>query len=102
MDVKIGDVVHVRRTITQITGTENRHQKITHFNIGTSQTEYWVPVEDIIYVEPRRPLEIGDTVHVANFTVPYVIKAIDGDEAWLWSQSGHHYTVNIATLHRAD
>ena len=102
MDCKVGDVVHVRRRVNEITGPEKRNCKIPHFNIVTIGSPYWVPQEDIVHVEPL-PIAVGDTVrHAHNERAHHQrmhVNAIVDGRAWCRS-SGYDYIIEVEKLER--
>ena len=80
MDVKVGDVVHVRGTVKRIQWDSKTLPYQVSFGDGSLHS--WVPTADIVHVEPR-PLAVGDEVTWGNGLTNYRILHIDNRVAFL-------------------
>jgi hypothetical protein len=101
IEVKVGDVVHVRGTVDRMNHAANCIDVSFGAFPAVAPYSHWIRADCIVHVEPP-PIKVGDRVHAGNPTVVYTIKAIDGDAAWLWSDATQgHYTVRFDALKRA-
>jgi len=98
MDVKVGDVVHVRMYVKDA----GRYSK--SIDAIVDGQEVTVPISAIVHVEPR-PLAVGDEVRVSGYNsgCGAIILAIDGDEAWLkWKHNTSRFIAELIQLTRVN
>ena len=93
MDVKVGDVVHVRGVV------ESVDPSMFHVWVENSRSIFVVSKEDIVHVEPAA-LKVGDWVYTELSNLGE-IKAIIGDFAWVLLDSGAFVTKRLAELRKA-
>lgn len=93
MKVKVGDVVHVRATVTHASDAE----------IGLSVGNFnaiWLPSEVIVHVEPRT-IKVGDRVRPKAGGTPGEVMSMDCNFCWVrWS--GGYATRSVFELELAD
>ena len=107
MDVKVGDVVHVRGTVLSLDPCkdgfpEEQYATVKFFEDDSGNLE--IRYTDIVYVEPR-PLAVGDEVRVSGYNsgCGAIILAIDGDEAWLkWKHNTSRFIAKLIQLTRVN
>lgn len=101
MDIKVGDVVHVRGVVTDVIGPDGGDAR-SLFTVGFTELESadaWP--EEIVHVEPRA-LQVGDRVKRPVFrNTGGEIRAIDGNIAWIKHDDGIYANANLAELERA-
>ena len=99
IDVKIGDVVHVAGRVVSL---DNEEIQIDVPAKRPSERTWsvWVGPSQILHVEPR-PVEVGDQVEW-NGTTQCVVRAIEGEEAWVLRPDGTHFTANVSLLEHAS
>ena len=84
MDVKVGDVVHVRGVVTHEIGL-TQDDPTSLFTVGFEDcTSARVWGSEIIHVEPAppKPLQVGDRVTHKGKQVG-TLRAINGDYVWV-------------------
>lgn len=96
MDVKVGDVVHVRGVVQYWTV-----DGAPMMGFAEQPDIIRVGLSSIVHVEPRS-LKVGDTVRFIRFKngTPggQKIVAIAGDDAWLEWPEGSHMTAKLVDL----
>lgn len=97
MDVKVGDVVHVRGV------AESAAEGWVSVNFGDfAHTASGIDIQQtcVVHVEPR-PLAVGDKVRELDHHIGEV-RAIDGDQVWVLWQSGCRETYLAVNLSRVS
>jgi hypothetical protein len=100
MDVKVGDVVHVRANVLEI---GKFGCPIVEIKDAASDCHgrTHISSETIVHIEPR-PLQIGDRVKRPVFrNTGGEIRAIDGTIAWIKHDDGCYANATLAELERA-
>lgn len=95
MDIKVGDVVHVRFVVQETYGGQ--------FSGRDSEGDIrsYLMASDIVRVE-LRPLQVGDRVKRPLFrNSGGEIRAIDGSVAWIKHDDGTYQNAGLGELERA-
>ena len=94
MDIKVGDIVHIRGRVLHLSNTP---QYVSYIGcaIGEASSPIWIPKSEIIHVEPR-PLKVGDNVKFGGGHGN--IRAIEDGVAWVRSKDGHYTTCILTEL----
>ena len=97
MDIKVGDIVHVRMVVTgeAVLG----QPEVRAFSRTSPWDTRYIDKEDVVHVEPR-PFKVGDVV-TFGLRSDCRILAIDGDQAWLKRPDAGCFTVGLNELEHA-
>jgi hypothetical protein len=98
MDIKVGDIVHIRGRVLHLSNTP---QYVNYIGcaIGEPSSPIWIPKSEIIHVEPC-PLKVGDRV-ITDFGYFGTILAINDDVAWIKFEIGVYTTRKLSELRHA-
>lgn len=96
MDIKVGDVVHVRATVVRAADEDGEVRVWVNRRLGTAQ-QLFIAASEIVHVEPR-PLQVGDQCRVFGHLVK--IACLGGDSAWVQYLDESYGTVHLSKVER--
>lgn len=109
MDCKVGDIVHVRGAVTEISKIGGKPFFLMDFDVqDKGARDLYLPTDAIVLVEPR-PIAVGDTVQFVDYALmpwprnaPMKVHSVVGGRAWCQSEGGYDYIIEVEKLERVS